>query len=67
MTKPYTPAELREFDRITMQACSPNQMDRITARLDYHTFFKQHGAAKVLRLTVALKDKDNKRRRSNGR
>jgi hypothetical protein len=66
MTKLYTAAELREFDRITMQACSRDQMDRIRARLDYSKFFKQHGGAKCLRLTVALKDRDNKRRRSNG-
>lgn len=65
MTKPYTPAELRELDRITMKACSPNQMDRIVGRLDYRTFEKKHGAEKCRMMNVALKDKDNKRRRSN--
>jgi hypothetical protein len=66
MTKPYTPAELREFDQITMQTCSPNQMDRIIGRLDYSKFVRQYGAPKCRAMTDALKDRDNKRRRNNG-
>ena len=64
--KPYTADELREFDRITMKACSQNQMDRISGRLDEKTFVKKHGMAKCKAMFVALKDRDNKRRRSNG-
>jgi hypothetical protein len=48
-----------------MQSCSPNQMDRIVGRLDYRTFEKKHGAAKCRVMGVALKDKDDKRRRNN--
>lgn len=65
MAKPYTAAELRQFDLITMKACSHSQMDRIRGRLAYTAFAKKHGARKVNALIVAIKDKDNKRRRHN--
>ena len=67
MTKPYTASELRQCDRITMQACDPNQMERIRGRLAYTAFVKKHGEAKCRAMTVALKDRDNKRRRHYGR
>jgi hypothetical protein len=65
MAKPYTAADLRAFDILTTKLSSHSQMDRIRARLRYPAFEKKHGEAKCKAMFVALKDRDNKRRRHN--
>ena len=46
MTKTFTDAELREFDRLTMGLSSRDQMTRIRARLDLKEYVAEHGKDK---------------------
>lgn len=63
MTKtPYTAAELREFDAMVEDENSPDQMDRIRARLKMRSFITKHGAEKCDAMFAALKERDRKRK-----
>lgn len=58
----YTPAELRQFDRLTLRACSPSQMVRLRARLDLKAFEAARSPAAIAALWAAVLEKDSKRR-----
>ena len=61
--KPYTTAELREFDRITAMLSSQRQMDRIHARVSaVPAFVKKHGQAKCDVMYEELKRRDRSKR-----
>ena len=59
--KPYTAAELRKFDRLTMLCSSQRQMDRIHGRLETQKFMKEHGEAKCNVMFAELKRRDRAR------
>lgn len=42
----WTPEELTEFDRITEDWVSRDQMTRISARIGMHSFVEKHGSEK---------------------
>ena len=42
----WTPAEIKEFDRLIDMSESPNHVQRITGRLDLNAFIKLHGKEK---------------------
>lgn len=54
----YTPADLEEFDRITMNASSPDQMTRIIARLELRKFIDKHGRAACDAMFQEIKNGD---------
>lgn len=59
MTTPkYTKELLKEFDRLTMKACSQNQMDRIGAHFDMGRFVEKHGKEVCDAMFAELKAKD---------
>lgn len=60
-TKRYTPAMLRRFDLLTERMSSPNQMVRITARLDTEAFQKKHGKEICDEMFTVLRKRDRKR------
>ena len=62
--KPYTAAELRKFDRLTMLCSSQRQMDRIHGRLETQKFMKEHGEAKCNVMFEELKRRDRRKRSS---
>jgi hypothetical protein len=57
----YTAAELRQFDRLTEQLSSRNQLDRIHARLELPKFIKKYGKEKCDTMFAALKLRDGKK------
>lgn len=59
---PYTADEFREFDELTADESSPDQMDRIRARLKLRSFITKHGAAKCDAMFAAIKERDTKRK-----
>jgi hypothetical protein len=59
--KPYTAAELRQFDRLTAMLSSQRQMDRIHARVTaVPAFVKKHGEAKCKTMYEELKRRDRR-------
>ena len=56
--KPYTNELLRKFDRLTLRLSSPNQMERINARLDAAEFEKEHGKETCQAMFEELKRRD---------
>ena len=61
--KPYTAAEIREFDRVTDMLSSQNQMVRLHARiLAIPAFIKKHGQAKCDVMFEELKRRDSRKR-----
>jgi predicted nucleic acid-binding OB-fold protein len=46
MVAGYTQEELREFDRITLATGSPDQLTRISGRLELNKFVSAHGKDK---------------------
>lgn len=60
--KPYTAAEFTQFDRLTRNTSSQNQLTRIKARLDLTAFIKEHGKEKCDIMWVAIQAKDAKKR-----
>jgi predicted nucleic acid-binding OB-fold protein len=61
--KPYTPAQLRAFDRVTMKACSRDQMKRIAARIEYQKFLDQLGVATCDAMYEVLRKRDERKGR----
>lgn len=63
--KPYTAAELRQFDRLTMKLSDLRQMTRIHARVTtIPAFVKKHGQAKCNAMYEELKRRDRRKRRA---
>lgn len=60
--KPYTAAEFRQFDRLTNNASSQNQLTRIQARLHLTAFVKEHGKEKCDLMWAAIQAKDARKR-----
>ena len=59
--KPYTAAELRQFDKLTTMLSSQRQMDRIHARVSaVPAFVKKHGEAKCKAMFEELKRRDRR-------
>jgi hypothetical protein len=58
MTKPYTTAELKQFDRLTNKLSSQDQMARINARVDIKKFIEEHGKEKCDAMFDVLKRRD---------
>jgi hypothetical protein len=56
--KDFTRKELSEFDRITLDMSSPNQLNRIAGRLAIRTFIDRHGKAKCDVMWEAIKRKE---------
>jgi hypothetical protein len=59
--KPYTTAELKEFDRITLDASSPDQVRRVRGRLAISKFVSTHGKGKCDAMWEAIQKRDGKR------
>jgi hypothetical protein len=59
--KPYTAAELKEFDRITLDASSPDQVRRVRGRLAVSQFVVTHGQSKCDAMWEAIQKRDGKR------
>lgn len=57
----YTPEELAEFDRITRDMSSPNQVRRIEGRLAVRRFESEHGTEKCKAMFAVLQARDAKR------
>jgi len=53
----YSKKELREFDRITWNLSSPDQMTRIAARIDIKKFMDEHGREKCDEMYTALTER----------
>lgn len=53
--KPYTPDEMRTFDRITSLLSSRDQMDLISGRMKLKTFIAEHGKEKCDAMFEVLK------------
>jgi hypothetical protein len=62
--KPYTAAELRKFDKLTMLCSSRSQMDRIRGRLEIKKFTNEHGEAKCYVMFEELQRRDRRKRAS---
>lgn len=58
MTKHYTAAELSEFDGITADMSSQDQMTRISARLAIKKFVEKHGKEKCDAMFEELEKRD---------
>ncbi len=58
----YTQAELREFNRLTLDLSSKHQMTRIRARLDIQVFEKEHGEPKCRAMFEVLKVRDARKK-----
>jgi len=54
----YTPEELSEFDRLTLETTSLDQMTRIIGRGRLKTFIVEHGKAKCDAMFAELKRQD---------
>lgn len=67
MTKrAWTTARLRvlaEFDELTTKASSPDQMDRIEARLALRRFERAHGRQECETMFARLQARDRRRRK----
>lgn len=61
MAKPYTPALLAKFDRLTNKLSSRDQVKRIEARLAVGEFTKEHGKEVCDAMFEQLKRRDAKR------
>lgn len=62
--KPYTPALLRKFDRLTAKLSSPRQMDRIDARVvEVPAFVEKHGKDVCDAMFEELQRRDAKKKR----
>lgn len=59
----WTPEELREFDRITKQMASRDQMDRIRGRIGIKPFVEKHGKEKCDAMFAHLLTPPKRRRR----
>ena len=59
--KPYTDAELRRFDLLTLKLSSPNQLHRIEARMTIKKYIEEHGKEKCDAMFEVLKRRDRKR------
>lgn len=57
---PYTQAELRAFDLLTLKLSSSNQMHRIEGRMRIKDFIAEHGKEKCDAMFEALKKRDAK-------
>lgn len=58
MRKPYTSAELKEFDRLTKMLHNSGQMVRIRGRILVQEFLKKHGKAKCNAMFAVLVERD---------
>lgn len=58
MTAAYTAKELKEFDRITDELSSRDQMARISARIAIKKFVEAHGKEKCDAMFEELKKRD---------
>lgn len=56
----YTAEELKEFDTLTMKACSRDQVTHIDGRLKLSQFVKLHGKDKCDALFAMLMARDAK-------
>lgn len=54
----YSKKEMREFDRITWNLSSPDQMTRISARIDIKKFMGEHGKEKCDEMYAALTERE---------
>jgi hypothetical protein len=54
---------LREFDRLTLMAVSPSQVQRINGRLRIDVFVAKHGQAVCDEMFKVLMERDEKKRR----
>jgi hypothetical protein len=59
--KPWTPAQMRTFNRLTLAVCSRNQMARINARLDLAKFYRETGETVCDAMMQELRRRDEKR------
>jgi hypothetical protein len=57
--KPYTDAELRQFDLITSKLSSRDQLARIEARMGIKRFIQEHGKDKCDAMFEVLKQRNN--------
>jgi hypothetical protein len=65
MSKLYTAAELKAFDRLTARLSSLRQLDRIDARLKIDGFVKEHGKEKCDAMFAEIQKLVAKRRRKS--
>lgn len=56
--KPYTAAELKQFDRLTMKLSSRDQLARIEARMAIKRYIEEHGKEKCDAMFAVLKRRD---------
>ena len=61
----YTKDELKEFDRLTNELSSHNQVARIGARMDIKKFIEKHGKEKCDAMFAELQKRDAKRRKTS--
>lgn len=60
----YTPALLKQFDRLTNKLSSLNQVKRIEARFAINKFIEKHGESVCDEMYEVLKKRDKKAGRS---
>lgn len=59
--QPYSPALLKQFDRLTLKLSNPRQAARVEARLQMKRFVAEHGQATCEAMFEVLKRRDAKR------
>lgn len=59
--KPFTRAQLAQFDQLTLQVSSRNQRVRLNARLGMKQFVESHGAEACDAMFATLRKRDEKR------
>ena len=59
----YTPALLKQFDRLTEKLSSLNQVARIEARIDLKKFVAEHGKEVCDEMFAVLQKRDAKKRK----
>lgn len=58
----FTDDELKEFDQLTMQMSSHNQVERVSGRLAVRRFEETHGKEKCDAMFKVLQERDAKRK-----
>ena len=56
--KNYSPAILKQFDRLTNKLSSPDQLERIMARMKMKPFIELHGKSVCDEMFAVLRKRD---------
>ena len=54
----WTKSEMKEFDRLSWQSCSRDQVERIKGRLDLKAFVIKHGKEKCDAMWADIQNKE---------